>query len=103
MHPIDHYETIRRGREELLRRAEYERKARKAKIEQGMNRNMLKVANWLGMHLVSWGAKLEKFGAFAKRHPTPTTTTRVRVRRLFKMSPRQPTPKTPTRVLSMEC
>ena len=44
-------------------------------------------ANWLGMRLVSWGAKLEKFGAFAKLHPTPTTTTRVRVRRLFKMSP----------------
>ena len=52
MHPTDHYETLRRGREELLRRAEYERKARKAKIEQGMNRNMLKVANWLGMQLL---------------------------------------------------
>ncbi len=87
MHPIDHYETIRRGHEELLRRAEYERMARKVKIEQGMNRNIHKAANWLGIHLVSWGAKLEKFGAFAKRQPTPTTTTRVRVRRLFKMSP----------------
>ena len=87
MHPIDHYETIRLGREELLRKAEYERMARKAKIEQGMNRNIHKAANWLGMHLVSLGAKLEKFGAFAKRQPTPTTTTRVPVRRLFKMSP----------------
>ena len=86
MHPIDHYETIRRGHEELLRRAEYERMARKAKIEQGMNRNNHKAANWIVMRLVSWGAKLEKFGAFAKRQPTPTTTTRVRVRRLFKMS-----------------
>ena len=87
MHPIDRYETIRRGHEELLRRAEYERMARKAKIAQGMNRNIHKAANWLGTHLVSWGAKLEKFGAFAKRQPTPTTTTRVRVSRLFKMSP----------------
>ena len=87
MHPIDHYETIRRGHEELLRRAEYERMARKAKIEQGMNRNIHRVANWLGMHLVNWGAKLEKFGAFAKRQPNPTTPTRLRVRRLFKMSP----------------
>jgi hypothetical protein len=60
--------------------------ARKAKIEQGMNRNIHRVANWLGMHLVSWGEKLEKFRAFAERQPTPTTTTRVRVRRLFKMS-----------------
>ena len=87
MNPIDHYETIRRGREELLRRAEYERMARKAKIEHGMNRNIHRAVNWLAIHLVSWGAKLEKFGAFAKRQPTPTTTTRVRVRRLFKMSP----------------
>jgi hypothetical protein len=86
MHPIDHYETIRRGHEELLRRAEYERMARKAKIEQGMNRNIHRVANWLGMHLASWGAELEKFGTFAERKPTPKTTTRVRVRRLFKMS-----------------
>jgi hypothetical protein len=84
MHPIDHYETIRRGHEELLRRAEYERMARKAKIEQGMNRNIHKAANWLVMRLVSWGEKLEKFGASAKRQPTPT---RVRIRRLFKMSP----------------
>jgi hypothetical protein len=87
MHPIDNYETLRRGREELLRQAEYERMARKAIIEQRMNRNIHKAGNWLGMHLVSWGEKLEKFGAFAKRQPTPTTTTRVRVRRLFKMSP----------------
>ncbi len=67
MHPIDHYETIRRGHEELLRRAEYEKIARKAKIEQRMNRNIHRVANWLSMHLVSWGAKLEKFGTFAER------------------------------------
>jgi hemerythrin len=77
MHPIDHYETIRRGHEELLRRAEYERMARKAKIEQGMNRNIHRVANWLGMHLVSWDVELEKFGTFAERKPTPKTTTRV--------------------------
>ena len=87
MNPIDHYETIRRGREELLRRAEYERMARKAKIEQGMNRNIHRAANWLAIHLVSWGEKLEKFGAFAKRQPTQTTTTRVDIRPLSKMSP----------------
>jgi hypothetical protein len=87
MYPIEHYETLRRGREELLKKAEYERMARKAKIEQGMNRNILKATNWLGIHLVSWGAKLEQFGAFAKRQPAPTTTTRGGVRTMSKMSP----------------
>ena len=77
MHPIEHYETIRRGHQELLKRAEYQRLARKAKIEQGMNTNIHKAANWLGMHLVSWGTKLEKFGAFAKQQPTSSTPTRV--------------------------
>jgi hypothetical protein len=87
MHPIDHYETIRRGREELLRRAEYERMVRKARVEKVMNRNMRTVTNWLGMRLVSWGKKLKKFGVFAKRPPTPKTTTRVQVRTLSKLSP----------------
>ncbi len=39
MHPIDHYETLRRGHEELLRRAEYERMARKARVEQSRSKN----------------------------------------------------------------
>jgi hypothetical protein len=87
MHPIDHYETIRRGREELLSRAEYERMVRKARVEKVMNRNMRTVTNWLGIRLVSWGKKLKKFGVFAKRPPTPKTTTRVQVRTLSKLSP----------------
>ena len=87
MHPTDHYNIIRRGHEELIRRAEYERMARKAMIEQRMNRNIYKAANWLGMRLVSWSEKLERFGAFAKRQRTPTTTTPERVRPLSKMSP----------------
>jgi hypothetical protein len=85
MHPIDHYDTLRRGREELLRRAEYERLARKAMFRQRMNWIMhRRAANWLGMHLVSWGEKLKQFGTFAERQPTPT---RVSVRQLSKMSP----------------
>ncbi len=39
MHPIDDYETLRRGHEELLRRAEYERMARKARVEQSRSKN----------------------------------------------------------------
>ncbi len=76
MHPIDHYETIRRGREELLRRAEYERLARKAMIEQKMNRNIHKAANWLGMHLVSWREKLKRFGSFTEARHSHSSSTR---------------------------
>jgi len=75
MHPIDHYDTLRRGREELLRRAEYERLVRRALFRKRMNWLMhRKAANWLGTHLVSWGKKLRQFGRFADRQPAPTTT-----------------------------
>ena len=87
MHPIDHYETLRRGREELLRRAEYERMARKARAEQRKNRTIHMVADWLGFRLVNLGEKLEQFGAFGKRQPTPTTTKREDIRTLSKISP----------------
>lgn len=87
MHPTDHYDTLRRGREELLRRAEYERMARKAMVEQGMNKTLDKVANWLGTRLMSWGKKLENFGAFVERQPASTITTRAADRQLSKMSP----------------
>ncbi len=87
MHPIQHYETLRRGREELLRRAEYERMARKAMAEQKKNINIHKIANWLGILLVSLGEKLEQFRAFAKRQPAPTTTKRVDMRPFSKFSP----------------
>ena len=73
MHPIDDYETLRRGHEELLRRAEYERMARKARVEQSRSKNTQKVANWLGRNLVSWGEKLEQLGTFKEtRHATST-------------------------------
>ena len=78
MHPIEHYETIRRGHEELLKRAEYERMARKAMVEQGMNRNIHQAANWLGIRLVSLGEKLEQFGSFTEtQHAhSPSTPSR---------------------------
>jgi hypothetical protein len=63
MHPIDHYETLRRGREELLRRAEYERMARKAAVKQARNWTLhRKAVNWLGTHFVRQGEKHEQFG-----------------------------------------
>jgi hypothetical protein len=89
MHSIDHYDTLRRGREELLRQAEQERMARAALLKRKTNwtvrsalirltnaaarlvlrtqvRRKEKVANWLGIHLVRWGKKLERFGTFAE-------------------------------------
>ena len=77
MHPIDHYETIRRGHEELLRRAEYERMARRAIIEQRMNKKIHKAANWLGACLVSWGEKLKRYGTFTKPQNSPSTPKRA--------------------------
>jgi hypothetical protein len=77
MHPIEHYETLRRGREELLKRAEYERMVRKAKVDHILNRNIHHAAIWLGIRLVNLGKKLEQFGYFTEaRHShssyTPT-------------------------------
>jgi hypothetical protein len=85
MYPNIHEDTLRRGREELLRRAKYERLVGQEMLKQGMNQKFRRQAvNWLGMHLVSWGEKLKQFGTFAERQPTPT---RVSVRQLSKMSP----------------
>jgi putative methionine-R-sulfoxide reductase with GAF domain len=78
MHPIDHYETLRRGREELLKRAEYERMVRKAKVDKIMNRNIHHAANWLGIYLVSLGEKLEQFGSFTKTRQSHSTYTPTR-------------------------
>jgi hypothetical protein len=67
MHSIDHYDTLRRGREELLRQAEQERMARAALLKRKTNWTVHReVANWLGIHLVRWGKKLERFGTFAE-------------------------------------
>ena len=77
MHPIDHYQTLRRGREELLRRAEHERMARKATVDRMLNRNIHHVMNWLGAQLVSLGTRLEQFGSFNKirsSHSSYTST-----------------------------
>ena len=78
MNPIDHYETLRRGREELLKRAEYERMVRKAKVDKIMNRNIHHAANWLGIHLVSLGEKLEQFGSFSENRHSHSSYTSTR-------------------------
>ena len=63
MHPMNNYETLRRGREELLRQAESERMARAATRKQRRQRKFSReFANWLGAHLVSWGHRSEQLG-----------------------------------------
>jgi len=54
MRPIDHYDTLRRGREELLRQAEYERMIRAASFKEWRQLHLLRsVANWLRVRLLS--------------------------------------------------
>ena len=63
MHPMNNYATLRRGREELFRQAERERIARAATVKQWRQRKFsLEFANWLGVHLVSLGHRLEQLG-----------------------------------------
>jgi hypothetical protein len=78
MLPIDHFETLRRGREELVKRAEYERMARKAKVDRILNRNIHHAAIWFGIRLVSLGKKLEQFGSFAKTRQSHSSYTPTR-------------------------
>src|SRR5258708_34927709 len=89
LHSIDRCDKVRRGRGELLDQAEQERLAGEALLKRKTNwtvrlalirltntaarlvlrtqvRRKEKVANWLGIHLVRWGKKLESFGTFAE-------------------------------------
>jgi len=61
MRPIDNYDTLRRGREELLRQAENERMIRAASFKQGRQLHLLRiVANWLRTRLSSRSHHLEQ-------------------------------------------
>ncbi len=61
MHPIDHYDTLRRGREELLRQAEDKRMIRAASLKEGRQLYLLRtVANWLRTRLLSRDHHLEQ-------------------------------------------
>jgi hypothetical protein len=63
MHPMFEYETLRRGREELLRQAELERMARLAMVKDRIRRGFRqRFAHWLGSQMVRWGRQLEHFG-----------------------------------------
>lgn len=61
MRPIDHYDTLRRGREELLRQAESERMIRAASFKESRQLRLLRsVANWLRVRLLSRDYHLEQ-------------------------------------------
>ena len=80
MHPIDHYDTLRRGREELLRRAENERMIRAASFKQWRQLRLLRtVANWLRTRLLSRGHHPEQQdtaekGTFSVANPYKITS-----------------------------
>ena len=75
MYPIDHYQTLRRGREELMKRAENERLARKAKVDRILNRNIHHAMHRLGVRLVSLGTRLEQYGLFNRARPSHSSYT----------------------------
>jgi hypothetical protein len=61
MRPIDHYDTLRQGREELLRQAEEERMIRAASFKEWRQLHWLRtVANWLRTRLLSRDHHLEQ-------------------------------------------
>jgi hypothetical protein len=75
MYPYDHYNTIRRGQEELLRQAEHERMLRAVRMKKLAHRKVhLEFAQWLAKHLVSWGQRLGRLGTLGEpRHPASTS------------------------------
>lgn len=67
MRPIDHYDTLRRGREELLRQAEYERMIRAASFKEWRQLRLLRtVANWLRTRLQGHNHHLKQAGTAEK-------------------------------------
>ena len=69
MRPIDQYDTLRRGREELLRQAEYERMIRAASFKERRQPQLLRsIASWLRTQLLSRGHKLEQPGTADPAH-----------------------------------
>jgi hypothetical protein len=67
MHPIDSYKMGQMRQEELLREAELERLVRAA-MHHRSQRFHRRWANWLGVHLVRWGQRLESFGTVGETY-----------------------------------
>jgi hypothetical protein len=80
MRPIDHYDTLRRGREELLRQAEYERMIQASSFKEWRPPQLLRtIASWLRTQLFSRDHKLEqpgtaKKGTFSAANPYKITS-----------------------------
>jgi len=67
MRPIDQYDTLRRGREELLQQAAYKRMIRAASFKQRRQPQLLRtIASWLRTQLLSRPHKLEQPGTVEK-------------------------------------
>jgi hypothetical protein len=67
MHPLNSYTMAQARVEELLREAEHMRLVQEAMLQQNDHRRFYRRwANWLGIHMVRWGEKLEGFGTFGQ-------------------------------------
>ena len=67
MHPWNNYRMAQEHLEELLREGEHMRLVQAAMLEQGpRTRFYRRWANWLGIHMVRWGQRLEDFGTLGE-------------------------------------
>ena len=67
MHPWNNYRMAQERLEELLREGEQMRLVRAAMLQQSDGRRFYRRwANWLGIHMVRWGERLEDFGTLGE-------------------------------------
>ncbi len=67
MHPWNNHRMVQEHMEELLREGEQMRLLRTVALQQHDHRRFYRRwANWLGTHMVSWGQRLEDFGALGE-------------------------------------
>jgi hypothetical protein len=65
MRPLEQYATLRRGREEIRQQEHEEWMHRAALLRKGYSQ----FARWLGIHLVTWGYKLQQVGTLTNTLP----------------------------------
>lgn len=73
MFPINDYAVFERRQAELLKKAEIEQLLRQAESDRPETLRLShRGAFWLGIHMVRWGKKLERFGTTETRqHAAP--------------------------------
>jgi hypothetical protein len=75
MFPLNDYTVFQRRQAELLKRAEIEQLFQQAESD-GSETLPRRGASWLGILLVKWGQKLERFGTSNHRQSAASTSER---------------------------